>query len=213
MAPTYYTQIKFLFTGSKEQSDTLPSSVENNPGDISDLLAFVESKEAVPKEDRIIIPKINVDAPIVDIPEDSNKAVLDAIQHGVGHYPGSADPGRIGNSFFTGHSSYYWWSGGEYNQIFSLLHKLGPGDLVYIYFKGEKFVYRMRDAVVVRPTDVHVLDASDKPTISLMTCTPIGTNLKRLVVRGDLISRPPVDGTDFGSVQEIPKIPTILPLY
>lgn len=214
MGPTIYTSLSYSIGGSKIFSSqfSLPSEIGDSRSDIESVISLVD-KEEVPPVDTIIIPKINVNAPLVYIKDESNNAILQAIQNGVGHYPGTALPGRNGNAFFTGHSSYYWWSEGKYNQVFALLHNLEAGDLIYIYYQGEKYIYRATNKVVVLPTDVHVLDPTPTPTLSLMTCTPIGTNLKRLIVHADLISSPPVSGSDFDNIQSIPKLPTVLPLY
>ena len=214
MGPTIYTTVTYWFSnGGKDYSNqyNLPSSGDSF-ANVDDLVSFVDNAEA-PRQDSIVIPKINVDAPLVFIQDYSNNAILEAIKNGVGHYPGTALPGRIGNSFLTGHSSYYWWSGGEYNQIFALLHNLEPGDLIYVYYQGDKFIYKMSDSEVVSPTDVHVLDQTTTPTLSLMTCTPIGTNLRRLIVKAELIGSPPVSGDDFKDFIELPDLPSILPLY
>jgi LPXTG-site transpeptidase (sortase) family protein len=216
MGPTIYTSLSYLLFGASDSSNKydLPSQVGDNPADLDNLSAFVADKnDNIPSVDTILIPKINVEAPLVYIQNDTNASILNAIKDGVGHYPGTAMPGRIGNSFFTAHSSYYWWNDGKYNQIFALLHNLEAGDLVYIYYQGGKFVYKVKDKITVSPSDVHVLDQTASPTLSLMTCTPIGTNLKRLIVRADLVSSPAVSGSDFDGIINLPQLPRILPLY
>ena len=57
-----------------------------------------------------------------------------------------------------------------------------------------------------------MLNPTPTPTLSIMTCTPLGTNLKRLVVRADLISTPPIDYDKLNTFVDIPQIPIILPL-
>jgi sortase A len=217
MGPTIYTTIHYWVAGPSTKDSNkyhLPTSVSNNVADINNLADFVDKKtDGIPTVDSIVVPKINVDAPLVYIQDDNNASILNAIKSGVGHYPGTAMPGRIGNAFFTAHSSYYWWSDGKYNQVFALLGKLSAGDLVYIYYQGGKFVYRVTDKVVVNPSDVHVLDQTPTPTLSLMTCTPVGTNLHRLIVHAELIGSPTVSGSDFSGINDLPKLPTILPLY
>jgi LPXTG-site transpeptidase (sortase) family protein len=142
--------------------------------------------EVIPSESRVIIPKINVNAPIVYADTKDEKAIENLLRNGVVHYQGTALPGTVGNSFITGHSSNYWWDTGKYNQIFVLLDKLEPGDQVVVYRDGKKFVYTVRDKVVVAPEDISVLAPTDTPVLSLMTCTPPGTSWKRLVVRLDM---------------------------
>ncbi|MDO8507813.1 MAG: sortase [bacterium] len=141
--------------------------------------------EVIPAESRIIIPKISANVPIVYAGTKDEKTIQNLLHSGVVHYQGTAMPGEVGNSFITGHSSNYWWDTGKYNQVFVMLDKLGPGDQAVVYNNGKKFVYTVRDKVVVAPEDVSVLSPTATPTLSLMTCTPPGTSWKRLVVRLD----------------------------
>jgi LPXTG-site transpeptidase (sortase) family protein len=128
----------------------------------------------------IIIPKINVDAPIIwSTSVDNMMADLD---NGVAHYPSTAMPGESGNCALTGHSSNYWWSQGKYNTVFTLLDKLVPGDQTVIMKDGKKYVYQVTGSEIVEPTHVSVLDPTPSPTLTLITCTPVGTNLRRLIV-------------------------------
>ncbi len=142
--------------------------------------------EAIPNQSTIIIPKISVRAPIIYADTTDENKVHDELHDGVVHYSGTAMPGEVGNSFITGHSSNYWWDTGKYNYIFVNLDRLEPGDKVITYYNGKKFVYTVRDKIVVEPTDMSVLASADTPVLSLMTCTPPGTSWKRLVVRLDL---------------------------
>lgn len=142
--------------------------------------------EVVPAESRIVVPKINVNAPIIYADTKDEKTIEGLLHNGVVHYQDTAPPGTVGNSFITGHSSNYWWDTGKYNQIFVMLDKLEAGDQVVTYHNGKKFVYTVRDKVVVAPEDMSVLAPTDTPVLSLMTCTPPGTSWKRLVVRLDM---------------------------
>lgn len=142
--------------------------------------------EVVPAESRLIIPKINVNTPIVYADTKDEKVIQDLLHNGVVHYQDTARPGEVGNSFITGHSSNYWWDTGKYNYVFTLLDKLEPGDQAVVYYNNKKFVYTVRDKVVVEGSDMSVLTPTSTPVLSLMTCTPPGTSWKRLVVRFDI---------------------------
>ena len=76
---------------------------------------------------------------------------------------------------------------GNYNEIFALLDHLEYGDEVIIYYGQKKFTYVIREKKVVRPGDVKALEREGgKKELSLMTCWPIGTTLKRLLVFAEL---------------------------
>lgn len=140
------------------------------------------------EESRVIIPKIRVNAPIAWSDSRSETAMLDALKTGIAHFPGTALPGQYGNSFITGHSSYYSWAEGDYKSIFALLHKMNIGDDITIWHEGQEFVYRIYDSFVVTPDNLDVLDQiPGEKILTVMTCTPIGTNTNRLIYRARLL--------------------------
>jgi len=216
MGPTLYAKISYLWTApTNNYSDKydLPVATTNPGDDLSELAGLLGQSAPTYAQDTIVIPKINVEAPILYLTTTDNQQILEAIKNGVGHYQGTALPGHVGNVFLTGHSSYYWWSKGKYNQVFALLDRLSAGDLVYVYAKGERYIYRVTKSFVVKPSQVEVLAPTNQAILTLMTCTPVGTNLKRLIVQADLIGRPGILGGDFTDFTGLPKPPTILPLY
>jgi len=150
--------------------------------------APLEPGEVVPAGSQIVIPKIGVTVPIIYVTTSDEKTIQENLTKGVVHYPGTADPGTVGNSFITGHSSNFWWIKGNYNYVFVNLNKLAVGDQAKIYHNGNKYVYQVKEVKVVDPTDTSVLAQTDTPVLTLMTCTPTGTNWKRLIVTFDQIS-------------------------
>ncbi|HRI35507.1 MAG TPA: class E sortase [bacterium] len=155
--------------------------------------------DIVPYENRIIIPRIGKNIPIVDI--DANSGVdfnnlenifMKELERGVVRYPGTAQPGQTGNAFIFGHSSNYPWLPGEYNQVFAMLDKLVFGDEIIVYYHQKKYVYVVREKQVVKPGNVKSLERDDtKAELSLMTCWPLGTSLNRLLVFAELQSDSP----------------------
>ncbi|MEK7461375.1 MAG: sortase [Patescibacteria group bacterium] len=143
-------------------------------------------------DNQLLIPKIKVKAPIIWGSETDETSMLASLQQGVAHYGFSARPdeGR-GNVFLTGHSSYFFWDKGQYKTIFANLDRLETGDQIALTYQGVVYLYQVREKKVVKPTDFEVTNATDTPTLSLMTCVPVGTNLNRLVVQADLISAAP----------------------
>lgn len=70
-----------------------------------------------------------------------------------------------GNTFIYGHAT---------DRVFGRLPKLTPGTEVAINTSnGLRFVYTYRSGVIVAPTDTSVLAATQKPTLTLQTCTGI----------------------------------------
>jgi len=155
------------------------------------------SLDITPYEDRILIPKIGKNIPLVNVEhfdasnsEEWHKIFMKELEKGIIKYPGSADPGREGNSFIFGHSSNYPWAKGDYNNVFALLNELTPGDEIIVFFKQKKYVYIVREKNIVKPGHVSSLgDTSHKKQLTLMTCWPLGTTLNRLLVITELQSK------------------------
>lgn len=150
--------------------------------------APIAAGEVVPSGSQLVIPKINVKAPIIYVPTQNEQSIQASLPNGVVHYNGTAKPGEVGNTFITGHSSNFWWIKGKYNYVFLNLNKLKAGDQATIYRDGKKYIYQVRSTKVVAPTDTSVLAPTDTPVLTLMTCTPPGTNWKRLIVTMDQVA-------------------------
>lgn len=143
-----------------------------------------------PPDNRLIISRLDKSIPIVNTsapPYDENwkefsEKILSDLQNGVVRYPGTATPGQKGNVFITGHSSYYPWDPGQYKDVFARLNNLQDDDLVTIYYQQQRYNYQVIEKKEVRPDALDVLQQTDDYRLSLMTCTPVGTDLKRLVV-------------------------------
>lgn len=144
----------------------------------------------VSPEPRLLIPKLNVDVPInfgVSLNE-----VMSAMNHGVAHYRiagASAYPGEIGNFVITGHSAGDIYSSNQYKYIFSGLERLEDGDLIYVNYNSVRYTYRVIKKEIVDPSNVAALVIdTDKPLLTLVTCTPLGTSRNRLLVIAEQIS-------------------------
>jgi len=134
----------------------------------------------------IIISKLNLKAPLVFASGTTQEELNAALNQGVIFYPGSALPGANGEVFLTGHSSTYPWNKTPYGRVFTLLDRLEKDDVVSLVYEHQQFDYRILSKEVLKPEQV-TMSQSSAPTITLYTCWPIGTSLKRLVLRGELI--------------------------
>ncbi|MDP2587864.1 MAG: sortase [bacterium] len=158
----------------------------------TELDGFGANTEITPQDDRLIIPTLAINAPLL-FPDDADDAtLLSALQDGVVSYPGSAGPGQPGNFFVTGHSSQLAWEQGNYKSVFSLLEHISPGDVVLVYYRQQKYVYIVETSTIVAPTETSVLDDSEDARLTLMTCWPTGTTARRLVVSATLQGPPEV---------------------
>lgn len=116
----------------------------------------------------------------------------------VGHYPGTAQPGRAGNFALAGHRN-------THGEPFRYLPRLRRGDAVEVETRTAKYTYDVDrilprtspvDSAVVRPVPRSLVRPGygyDEPgyCITLTTCTPEFTSRYRLVVWGKLVSMRP----------------------
>ncbi len=120
---------------------------------------------------RIEIPKIKVASPVVT--GDS----WAALQLGVGHHIGSANPGESGNIVLSAHDDVY-------GEIFRHLDQLEAGDAVIVRSMHKTFTYLVQNRQIVNPTDVWVMDAprDGSKQLTLISCYPYQVDNKRIVV-------------------------------
>ena len=146
---------------------------------------------ATTTESTLTIPKLNVNAPIIYQSSIAEADIQRSLQNGVVHYSTTAKPGQPGNTVIVGHSSNDWWEPGNYKFVFVLLDKLVVGDKVSLSYEGKYYVYEVYESKVVEPTDLTVLAQTPGHNLTLLTCTPAGTNWRRLIVRAKQISPAP----------------------
>ena len=118
------------------------------------------------------IPSIKLMQGVVEGIEDS------VLQYYLGHFPDSVNPGDTGNFAVAGHRV------SEYTDAFVNLYKVKIGDDIIITTREKKFTYEVNDMFIVAPEDVYVLDQTEEPTITLVTCT-VGAK-ERVIVKGIL---------------------------
>lgn len=162
------------------------------------------STTASGKDPKVIIPKINVEIPVVyDEPSVEEAAVQKALERGVLHYATTPNPGEKGNAVVFGHSSNNILNSGKYKFAFVLLSRLQKDDTFMLEKDGKRYIYKVFSKKVVPPTDLSVLKSipGKTATATLITCDPPGTSINRLVVVGEQISPSPTQNV-ASSVKE-----------
>lgn len=191
-----------------------------SPGSTSaqNIIIDPTTNTKVSQEPRLIVPKINVDAPVVyGVESLQENTIQAALRSGIVHYPipgANSLPGQAGNSVFLGHSSNDVFDTGQYKFVFVLLERLEKGDTFYAHYKGTRYTYSVTKKEIIDPSEVSklVLD-TDKPMATLVTCVPPGTALKRLVVYGEQISPDPAGAAAAGVEAKEPDSSDPLPGY
>jgi sortase A len=132
----------------------------------------------------ISIPKLRItDSTVAIGGEDLNDNLI--------QYPGTALPGRSGNTVIFGHSILpIFYNPKNYISIFSLLPTLKKGDEIDVDYDGVSYIYKVETMFEVKPTDIQVLDQDSSDSfVTLVTCVPPGdpSNPKRLIVRARVV--------------------------
>jgi sortase A len=122
---------------------------------------------------RVTIPSIEVDAPVVE------GVAWEDLRNGVGHLPGSANPGERGNLYLAGHNDIF-------GEIFRDLEQVELGDEFFVYSGDQAYRYVVTSKRIIEPSDVSVMYPSTSPIATLQTCYPYMLDTHRLVVIGEL---------------------------
>ena len=130
----------------------------------------------------IDIPKINVYLPV------QHGTGAETLEKSVGHVVGTSLP--VGGS--STHAVLSAHSGMASSKLFSDIDQLEKGDTFYIHVLGEVLAYEVDNINTVLPTDTSLLQIEDgKDLVTLVTCTPFGINIHRLLVRGHRVPYTP----------------------
>lgn len=160
------------------------------PGSFSSISTKENIITPASTEYGIVIEKINANAKIVpNIDAGDEKAYVAALRQGVAQALGSTPPGQPGNLYLFSHSTDAPWNIIRYNAVFFLLRELEIGDKVIIFYQNKRFDYIVFDKIITEAEDVSYLTSRySEPVLTLQTCDPPGTLLRRLVVRAKLVT-------------------------
>ena len=118
------------------------------------------------------IPRLRLSAVIAEGDDDATLKVA------IGHLPDTPMPWHEGNSALAGHR----------DTFFRPLQHVRVGDELRVSTVRGDFRYEVRDTMVVGPNDVWVLDPTDRPTLTLITCYPfgyVGKAPRRFIVKAE----------------------------
>lgn len=191
-------EIQWLLKNYQQTTDanTLTPSTEEILQ--SHLMDYNFSFNTVPPVDRIIIPSLGLDVPIVTnenmAPVDFAAADFDKeLEEWIVKYPTTPAPWEEGNTLLFGHTSYVVWKTNPYGTIFKDLPKLKDSTLIQILRQGKLFEYKVIDLFIVNPKQVAAqymtYQNAGGSYVTLMWCYPLGTDNKRIMVVAKLITK------------------------
>lgn len=145
----------------------------------------------LPPVNRIVIPSIGVDTPIVqrqtkDYDAFVNGDFSNELENGVVKYPTSPAPGQKGNIFLFGHTSQEYRKHNKYGTVFRNIPNLTAGDEIQLVREGELYRYQVITTEIVSPKKVgesYLKYANlSEEYLTLMGCYPIGRADKRMLI-------------------------------
>ncbi len=147
---------------------------------------------------QIVIPTLGIDVRVVEVGwhlsevDGEPRGVWETVAGAAGHHRGTADPGERGNCVISGHSS------DEGGGVFSRLEELVAGARVRVTtVGGQRHDYVVTEVLKLDETGAtteekhehaRLLDPTDEPTLTLVTCWPAWSYTHRIVVRARLLA-------------------------
>jgi LPXTG-site transpeptidase (sortase) family protein len=136
---------------------------------------------------RIVIPKLQLDAPVMLSPIKDQTWDVSQLEQAVGHLEGTAPPGSNSNIVLAGHVTL---AAGVYGP-FAGLAQLSEGDLIVVYEGNQTYQYVVDGYQTVERTDVQVTHPTDTGQITLITCSNWNRDEERydqrIIVKGHLL--------------------------
>lgn len=123
----------------------------------------------------IIVPSMLLDQPILEGPQRDMYKVLDK---GIWRWPAGSTPDKGSNTVLLGHRFTYK----NPNGVLYHLDKVQVGDTIGLTWDNKKYVYKVASVRTVPPTATEITAPTEKPTLTVYTCTPLWTPKNRLVV-------------------------------
>lgn len=173
--------IRAIVLPSGHTPPTSPGGTKPNDAEIPEhLRPLVQAQMNIPiptrgveQGNRIRIPALDVDAPIVQ------GDGWEQLKKGVAQHIDTANPGQNGNMVLTGHNDVF-------GEVFRYLDRLKPGDEVIIYTSKRSYTYLVTGWIIVEPSQVEVMAPTPDATVTLISCYPYLVDNKRIVVKARL---------------------------
>jgi sortase A len=146
------------------------------PGDAGDVKRNASSAPAPAAGTllgRLEAPSVQMSTSVLEGSDDGT------LSRGAGHIEDTPFPGQAGNIGIAGHR----------DTVFRPLRNVKVGDPLNLTTADRTYRYRISKTLIVGPDDVYVLDPTEQPTLTLVTCYPfefIGHAPKRFIIQATL---------------------------
>ncbi len=151
------------------------------------IVGRMNGSASKPLEDGVVLGAVSIPAVHLKVPIVEGLTKNDLLR-GVGHVPGSALAGGLGNMALAAHR----------DTFFRPVRNIRPGMDILVASDEGQFHYRIDRTEIVTPEQVSVLEIGTVPEVTLITCYPfnyIGAAPKRFIVHAHLTSLVPTPNT------------------
>ncbi len=163
-------------TTSTTSTTSTTTSTTSTTTTVADTLPNPEAVPADPRADEPLVELGTIEIPKIGVDKQMFEGItLTTLDHGPGHWPGTAMPGHVGNVVIAGHRV-------SHDKPFRHLEQLEVGDDVIMTTPEGRFVYKVTGTEVVYPDALWIADQTADYTATLFACHPAGSTRQRIVV-------------------------------
>jgi LPXTG-site transpeptidase (sortase) family protein len=141
---------------------------------------------------RIVIPALMLDTEVKYVPYDGYTWLINGLRSEIAWMGDTSWPGLGGNTGLAGHVTVAGMGDGPFRH----LDELPTGEVIILYTEQNIYTYQVRTNMITDDEDMSVVDQTDNPQISLITCIDWSddakTYINRLVVVADLLRTEPI---------------------
>jgi LPXTG-site transpeptidase (sortase) family protein len=178
--PLIKAEITYIFRKSENKTAAVTLGEATNTSDQKTI-------RAADNDFSLVIPKIGVNIKVIpDVDPNNDQEYQQALSKGVAHAKGTSTPQDHKNTVLFAHSTDNFYNATRYNAIFYLLNKLEIGEKAYVVYDSRVYEYSVVKKQIVEKDAISYMEQQEKGRLTLITCWPPGTTLKRLVVVAEL---------------------------
>jgi sortase A len=163
-------------TSTTSSTTSTSTSTTSTTTTVADTLPNPEAVPVDPRAPEPLVELGTIEIPKIGVSKSIYEGItLTTLDHGPGHWPGTAMPGHVGNVVIAGHRV-------SHDKPFRHLEQLEVGDDVIMTTADGRFVYKVTGTEVVFPDALWIADQTADYTATLFACHPAGSTRQRIVV-------------------------------
>lgn len=150
------------------------------------LSAYLFPSSMPPENNRefaLWIPKIKASGTIIpNVNPWNESSYREILKKGIALGQGFSVPGEKGPIYLFAHSSGPPWELTRYNTVFLRLRELEKNDSIVIWRNNKEYDYKVVDKKEISPFQIQEVTQRKDDVLIIQTCTPLGTDWKRLLI-------------------------------